>query len=163
MNSLKKFFNRNCIQFSLENCELFVFFQRTEKQLRKCWDNLKTDRKKEIGSAKRAAMETGGGPAVKIPKYDEMDIFTDTFGSEIEGAMDSDTLALAESGNDKFFVVSESGNLMPLPKVTLEVDESINNSNQGKFLLILKMIKFDIVSAIFFIMYCMNFSNIICA
>lgn len=41
---------------------MFNLFQRTEAQLKKCWDNLKTKRKKILCEERRKRMRTGGGP-----------------------------------------------------------------------------------------------------
>ncbi|PSN40815.1 hypothetical protein C0J52_21982 [Blattella germanica] len=60
-----------------EICEIFnmnyLHTKRTPKQIKKCWENLKTKRKQELAEEKRSRLSTGGGPfpeeeEVKTPK-----------------------------------------------------------------------------------------------
>ncbi|RZF45339.1 hypothetical protein LSTR_LSTR002782 [Laodelphax striatellus] len=70
---------------------------RSVKQLKKLWDNIKTERKKELAAAKKERFMTGGGPPpTQDPTQDPTDaIFA--FAEEIEGAIDSDTVALSNA------------------------------------------------------------------
>lgn len=87
------------------------YFQRTNKQLRKLWDNLKTERKRELSVGKKEVTATGGGPPINIPKNDPTDVLQETFMTEITEAVENDTLVLAESGNEGIIVLKNAGAL----------------------------------------------------
>ncbi|KAK4887429.1 hypothetical protein RN001_003700 [Aquatica leii] len=70
---------------------------RTPDQLRKCWENMKSRRKKELAAEKMNRMATGGG-SYKPPTDDEDAVVDDIFSSvdiELKDSLDSDTITMA--------------------------------------------------------------------
>uniref|UniRef100_A0A0A9W0D2 Peroxisomal N(1)-acetyl-spermine/spermidine oxidase n=1 Tax=Lygus hesperus TaxID=30085 RepID=A0A0A9W0D2_LYGHE len=58
-------------------------------------------------------MATGGGPSTSTPTYDpEMDSIPG-LDIELKGGVDSDTIALIESGGEVTFQIDETGKLVP--------------------------------------------------
>ncbi|KAK4882369.1 hypothetical protein RN001_005688 [Aquatica leii] len=71
--------------------------KRTPDQLRKCWENMKSRRKKELAAEKMNRMATGGG-SYKPPTDDEDAVVDDIFSSvdiELKDSLDSDTITMA--------------------------------------------------------------------
>ncbi|KAK9751455.1 Myb/SANT-like DNA-binding domain [Popillia japonica] len=69
---------------------------RSTEQLKKCWDNLKNRRKRELSQEKKERMATGGGPYVP-PKDDHpMDDILNNVAIEIADTVDSDAIALVD-------------------------------------------------------------------
>nr|XP_022904566.1 myb/SANT-like DNA-binding domain-containing protein 3 [Onthophagus taurus] len=64
---------------------------RTLEQLRKCWENIKARRKKELAAEKKARMATGGGLFVPIPDDDAVDAVLNAVDIELSEAIDSET------------------------------------------------------------------------
>lgn len=70
-------------------------FQRTEAQLKKCWDNLKSRRKQSLALEKRERMKTGGGPFNPSHQslQDTLDAaLLETTDVELKFAIDSDAV-----------------------------------------------------------------------
>ncbi|XP_066900830.1 uncharacterized protein [Halyomorpha halys] len=88
---------------------------RTEKQLKKYWDNLKTERKRELSARKKVLGSPGEPPSKILKEGDSTDkLFQDSFSTESEDAEDSVNLTLPEKNEDPLFVISDQGTLQPL-------------------------------------------------
>ncbi|KAK4876108.1 hypothetical protein RN001_012530 [Aquatica leii] len=75
---------------------------RTAEQLRKCWENMKSRRKKELANQKVNRMATGGGPYT--PPVDAENAIVDDVLNlvdiEIEDSIDSDTITIMSVSKD---------------------------------------------------------------
>lgn len=74
-------------------------FQRTETQLKKCWENLKTRHETILTHEKRQRMKTGGGiykPVDTQPEILIPDALSQQTDVEHSSVIDSDTLFTAE-------------------------------------------------------------------
>ncbi|KAJ8917001.1 hypothetical protein NQ315_012917 [Exocentrus adspersus] len=78
---------------------------RTIDQLKKCWENMKSRRRKELSKEKIARMATGGGP-FKPPTEDIIDdTFDATMDIEIKNVLDKTVL---ESSHEEVALLKES-------------------------------------------------------
>ncbi|KAK9702315.1 Myb/SANT-like DNA-binding domain [Popillia japonica] len=72
---------------------------RTTDQLRKCWENMKNRRKREIAEEKKTRMATGGGPYQPPPADDHDDQMDDILNGvdiELSDTIDSDSISLQD-------------------------------------------------------------------
>ncbi|KAJ4447632.1 hypothetical protein ANN_09639 [Periplaneta americana] len=86
--------------------------ERTVTQLQKCWDNIKTKRKRDLAAAKRQIFGTGGGPSKKSKgDYDDPKIDTIIMNAtdiELEDALDSDTVMMLSKASYTSFLSNVS-------------------------------------------------------
>ncbi|XP_048481145.1 myb/SANT-like DNA-binding domain-containing protein 3 [Plutella xylostella] len=68
--------------------------RRTEAQLKKCWDNLKTRKKHELALQKRERIRTGGGPYMPASTSTSHEVIEEALADctdvELHGVIDSD-------------------------------------------------------------------------
>ncbi|XP_069358821.1 uncharacterized protein [Maniola hyperantus] len=75
--------------------------QKTEAQLKKCWDNLKTRRKSVLAQEKRERMRTGGGSFNPLPSTSSSDpvleaALDEQTDVELTDVIDSDNIPCSE-------------------------------------------------------------------
>lgn len=82
---------------AITTANMFYILQRTIMQLKKLWDNIKTEYKKQISKQKQAAMKTGGGVLESTFTSDaEMESGMDSLDVELRFAFDSNSLCLSQ-------------------------------------------------------------------
>ncbi|KAF5306647.1 hypothetical protein FQA39_LY08836 [Lamprigera yunnana] len=83
--------NKALLAFTKEFDSLSENLSRSVEQLRKCWENMKSQRKNELSEEKIERMATGGGP-FKTSTNDEIEGLLDVVDIEIKDGVYSDTL-----------------------------------------------------------------------
>lgn len=82
---------------------VFVFlqcfhFQRTVQQLKKCWVNIKSKRKKELAHETRERLKTGGGPPPdNTTEFPELDLVVPHLSHNVGFLFDNDALQVNNS------------------------------------------------------------------
>ncbi|KAK4887457.1 hypothetical protein RN001_003728 [Aquatica leii] len=105
------------ISYFLEQLKCIVM-RRTTEQLRKCWENMKSRRKKQLAIGKVNRMATGGG--LYTPTVDDdnaiVDDILNAVDIEIKDSIDSDTITIVgvSEENTQEYVLDKDSMLMPV-------------------------------------------------